>query len=242
MPGKSITRTLYVKKVRYASGRQQNFVPPDIHTLLSQALSYTGTVGDRHVPPPGNLQDVDRCGFINRSHNVTNGGLMLEFCSYQPGHSPMQGEADFDRDQIDVKAEPLTDPDTGTKREMLTVASCYAFGQAMIVEAPKGSGGVGWLQKCLTELVRRHIDHQHPSIHLMDVAQHGLTETIERGGGVSEVIMDLEHAAAPEDSKYAKSLSEIRTKLRGTDLLRASFRTKNGTLRTEDVIDAYDEM
>ena len=240
MADQTVTRTLMAKMVRFAAGNRRDFSAPSIDGILRSILSSAETIGSRHWPDLPVPKDANRCFFIDKVFDRA-AGVLFHICAYEPGHTPLGVLPDMDAEEADVQPVPMDDPDTGVRREVVTICRCLGVGDVLIIENVKGAGGVNAVSHLLTHLIRKYIDQKHPSMHLIDVANQELREAISRGGGVVEIVMDLAHSAVNDGSRYAQPLSGIRRLVRNTGLLRVSHRAKSGHLEDDDVIAAFEE-
>jgi hypothetical protein len=161
-------RTLQLKVIER---RNEGQVVPPIHDLLTAIQNSSPTTADRHVPPLADVVEGRPCSFIDRITPAPGGaqGVTFRFGHYTKGELPLGLADSFAQPSADLASSRLTDVATGARREPVKAFSVLAFGHAIIVESVKGAGGIGSLERCLTELIRRHVDPGHPRIHLIDV-------------------------------------------------------------------------
>lgn len=242
MAKRSVQRTLSLKRIHYAAGRRKNFQRPQLHHELNKAVAKAATVRHRHHPRDNHVEG-NICCFMSR-HSNKKADFLFELCTYVPGHVPMQSMINMDAEEVDIGALPINDPETGKPRQVVNALRALALGDALIVESTKGAGGTTLIATFLTNLLRNYVDPKYPRVHLTDIADRSLKETIKRGGGVVEVVMDLINAPEMnnEAGRFAPLMQNVRKEIMGTDVFRASFRSKGSTLSNDDAIAAFSEL
>lgn len=235
-----VKRTLHLKVIRYASGRKKDFSPVPIHKLLAEIAGKASTVGKRLQPDtPQPNSDITHKFFNNF---IAYGGneVTFQYCTYLPGQVPVHMHPDLNAQNVDMQLNPVTDAATGTQLEMVNVTHILAFGSVLIIESSKGYGGIHSLANYLTYLIHRYHDEKYPSLHLMDVAEQELMQTIKRGGGVAEVIMNMEHPSNDNSGAFAKLLGSARKSLSNTKTVQISWKSST-TMNSDEVMKAFDE-
>lgn len=242
-----IPRTLSLKRVHYAIGRRKEFQRPKLHLLLKEAVNKASAVKQRRYFHPADKEpkEADACCLMSR-YLTKEVGFLFELGTYVPGAAPLQLQADIDADakEVDIQPFPITDPETGESREIVTAMSALALGDALIVESVKGFGGTSLLAKFLTYLVQTYANSDCPRIHLRDVVSRNLKDAIKAGGGVVELILDLDSIRAQEQisGRFGRQMKDLGNEIDGTELFRASFISTEDVLSDEDVIAAYSEL
>lgn len=240
-----VWKTLLVKKVRFRSGRKANFQAPAIEAIVRRIERDAAAFRDRHVPTPPAANEPfaagTRCAFIRNIRNrPRHTGVYFELCSYISGTEQEQFNPDFTRPEPDVLSGPIVDGN-GRRREIISTMRCVALGEVVIVEAPKGSGGVVLLQLALTALARRHWELELPSIALEDVASSDLRRDIDRGGGVEKMVLKVVDGAARPQDYYASRLVELKNNVPRTRNVSVHWESGDDPLDTDAVLAAMQE-
>jgi hypothetical protein len=232
------TRTLLVKRITFNAGNHPDFQPPSVSEVLQRIWSSTRTAAET-VWSTTEDADARRC-FFHRGQ-PTQAGFIFEFCSYLPGNYPPSLTPRFDSKDVDISImAPFAG---GEQREYVTTVQVLVNGLSLIMEHSKGVGGAAALRKYLTHLLRQHSnDPRHPSINLIDAASRpDLHRAIARGGGVLMMQLPLVHQSADNSQRpYHRTLSELFSKVGGTDKVVAIYSSRDG-LQVNDVVAAFEE-
>jgi len=239
-----INVSLYVKRIVFKT-RKKEFEPPRLEEFLAKHIKAKQPIRERHHPPLGQIDDdVKHCLFIQGHRPLGNGAFEFSLCSYVPGSAPSQMTQSFDQPQVALVDDPIIDPDTKEPREVVVVAHCLVFGEALLATLPSNLGGQHVIANYLTFLLRKFGDPKHPKVHLLDHMCPKLQKAIELGGGVDEVILKMSHTIpGTPSSRFGKLLGAGRESIGGTNLFSSTFKAPKGSrLSTDDVLEAYEEF
>jgi len=188
---KKIWRTLLCKAVIFRTRNPATFVATPLDRLLVQLRTATRIAGERHWPRPTEAQDGDHCLYIDRIRTRQRGdGTMFTVGSYTKGLVPEQMLPDFNRPEVDVLTEQITDAQ-GRRREVVQTYRCVAYGGSLLIESVKGGGGAALLATGLTSILQQHVDQRLPRIELLDVASQDLASVIAHGGGLKQMFAQI---------------------------------------------------
>jgi len=238
-----VYRSIFLKVVDHRI--EGPFVSLPIHQIIRRICTAATTVSDRHFPHPSKAVDGNRCSFIDsmRDAPAETPGVVFRFGSYIKGELPSGLKPDFSGAKVDIAASKLTDVKTGDQREPVLSCNVLAWGGVVVMESIRGAGGVSAFETCLNDLIRRHINPDYPRISLIDVATNEISAAIDQGGGVQEVIIDAIRARPDATHTFGKLLSEARTAIGGTDLVRLVYKSANeDVLSKTEVLTAYDDL
>jgi hypothetical protein len=237
-----VNRSIVLKSVEATAPDMQVFKEQPLSSMLQLIAKAAPKVAARHLPDPDDAIDGDRCYFLDNigKSPTAQTATVFRFCSYRKGHLPLGLAPDFSQASVDVAAARLVDKKTNAKREPVFSLFGLAFGHVVVMESVRGVGGVGALENCLWELVKKFVDSSYPRIHLVDVHSRETAAAISRGGGVKEVVLD---ALAPHEDAanvFGELLNTARKRIGGTDFVRLLYRAnRDRTLKREDVLKAY---
>lgn len=234
----TINRTILLKVVKFKPGKRKEFSPPRIDDVLQQAWDQSESVETLLYPSGNNIAgDRRRCFMVDgQSHKE---GFSFQFCTYIPNSFPPSVELDFSGKEVDIDAIPVKDDD-GNPRQVVSVTHVLAFGQVLIVESVKGSGGTHLLEDYLNFIVRKVKGSKHPRPHLYDAVSRDLKASITHGGGAVAVDLSLVQPNVQEGSIYANTLTKVQEKISGTEQVLISWRSKAG-LDSDEVLAAFNE-
>lgn len=237
-----VQRTLVVKTIKYKTGQRKDFQQPQIDDQLRQILAAKRAVGDLvlpALPKPPDPEDTRRRWFINKEV-VTTRGILFQCCSFIPGDVPPSVDLDFSGAEVAVDHQPLTGDD-GKQRQVVYVAHVLAYGEILVIDSPKGTGGIQGLETYLTNLWRQHTaDPGFPRMHLEDSATKQLRQAIAAGGGATAVELSMREPQKAGDRRFAKTMSSAQRSIGGTE--RVVIRWESASTLGEDAIqEAYDE-
>ncbi len=244
----TVQRNLYLKRVRFKSGRNKGFTPTPLEKLMKTIRAKTSSWTERHWPnPPAKgqppFQAGTRCLYITRIGERTVGkadGIYFEVGSYVYGKGENQIAVDLSGDEPDVQSGPIVDK-KGKQRSILHMYRCVVLGECMIVHKQRGAGGLPDLGNLMTSLFRAHVDPAMPSIEFLDVLGPDVRDLIEQGGGVESIEISLiDTGAKSEDKAFAKPLFDAKKFISGKGRFKAEWEA-NGEdeLDADDVINAY---
>jgi hypothetical protein len=244
MPSTIQPKLLYVKRLRFRSGRNKKFVAPALETLLLAIKKAAPTAIQRHWPlPPAAPQTFatgTSCVYLsNIGTRKDQDGVYFEVGAYVYGRGEAQVTMDLSGAEPDVTSGPIVDA-KGNQRAIVHIYRCVALGETLLIENHKGSGGASALIRLLTAMFRQHYDPTLPTIELIDVASGDLRRDIELGGGVHSMTIKVLDGAPGKDDTYGVPLFSLREKVGGTGKLNVIWEADD-ELDVESVVDAVEE-
>lgn len=237
-------KLLYVKRLRFRSGRDKAFVAPALETLLLAIRKAAPNVAQRHWPKPPPAPDTFSAGtncvyLSNIKTRKEQDGVYFEVGSYVYGRGEAQMTMNLSGPEPDVTSGPIIDA-KGNQRAIVHIYRCVALGETLLIENHKGAGGATALVRLLTAMFREHYDANLPTIELIDVASGDLRRDIKLGGGVHSMTIKMLDGAPDKDDTYGVPLFSLREKVGGAGKLNVVWEADD-ELDVEAVVDAVEE-
>lgn len=236
-----MNRTLAAKAIRFRS-RAKDFQPPDLATLMARVFEVATTAADRHHPPLGKDEKIEvgtQCSFINRKV-IADNYCLFHVWTYSRGEVPETMEADLNKPEVSSKSVDLSVD--GQAREVVSACRCLAYGEVLLIEQVKGTGGAAVVRKLITSLLRRYIEPKHPVLHLDDFASQSFNDLVKQKGGIIKVAVRLAHTPAEETSVYAQNLTEVRGSVRGARSVQVTWAAEDASIDAQDAAELMDEL
>lgn len=238
---RTVKKTLSAKAVRFRTTKK-GWSPRFLADMLAEICKKAPTAGDRHHPKivSGKPLDVGTsCAFINRNLLVQD-VFVFHMWAYSCGQAPESMEADLSKNE--VTSTPLALGDGASQREVVYACRCVTYGDVLLIENARGTGGGATLAKLLNSLLRRYIDPKHPAVHLEDFASMDFADLVQQKGGITRVRARLLHTVPAEGSRYAKTLQIARNEIPGAKGASIIWESEAGGISADDAKAVLDEF
>ncbi|WP_225042829.1 hypothetical protein [Pseudomonas aeruginosa] len=235
MKRKPLSRTLALRPAIFAKE-----VDRSLSDLMAEASGACATVGDRqvhdkHIGPDG--PEIDQTYFYNNLALYDNGAVFFELWSYIPGRMPAGFTPDPNVDNASYDVAQFLD-DQGNPKELIQISHVLIFGNVVIIEASKGTGGSFLIQKYINKLLREKCIPRPPTVMLTTAISSDLDREIEQGGGAVSVSLGISSAQEQSENRVAGLLSSAHSVFSRTGLVALSWTaTKDSVLDTEEVVE-----
>ncbi|EMY8084369.1 TPA: hypothetical protein L3915_003141 [Pseudomonas aeruginosa] len=207
---------------------------------MTEASAACITVGDRqvhdeHIGPEG--PEIDQTYFYNNLRNYGNGAVFFELWSYIPGRMPAGFTPDPKVNNASYDIAQIVDG-RGNPKELIQISHVLIFGNVVIVEASKGTGGSFLIQKYINKLLRAKCAPRPPTVMLTTAISSDLDKEIEQGGGAVSVSLGISAAQEQNENRVAGLLSRAHSVFSKTGLVALSWTAeKDSVLDTEEVVE-----
>ena len=248
---KVVKRKVYLKRARFRSGRNKQFKQQPLEALMEAINKKAPLWTQKHWPAPNTgastpFESGTRCLYVTKIARRRFGkadGIYFEVGSYVYGKGENQIAVNMSGAEPDVQSGPIVDKN-GQHRSILHYYRCAVLGESMIVQKQRGSGGIQELANLLTNLFRRYVDPDMPSLEFLDVMGAGLRDIIDQNGGVESVkISFVDSAADVKDSPFGKPLFDAAEYIEGYGRFTAEWEAGDGNpIDTESAISAFEEI
>ena len=233
-----------LKIAKYLHGRSNpRPANPPLHQSLTTLFNSVRAVSDTvatFLPDEVEVGPEVRRFFLNDWNQEQHGRWSFKVCSYIPGlQAKFMKELDLSGGSVPLSNQTVTDRN-GQRLDLVTVFNVVAYGEAVIVEIRKGTGGTHVLAQLLNILFKKFVSETHPRIRLENAVSSDLREEIEQGGGAIGINMRIQEPNTEDGDVYRVQLSELKHHFTNAKDLRLSW-TARTTFSHNEIEAAYDD-
>lgn len=195
---------------------------------MEEVFNQTPTIGDR-IEQDGNIDSSgtfipNLCYFFNNYGKYGNGAIYFEIWSYIPGSVPAGYIPDPKATNATFDISHFLDP-KGNPKEVIHISHVLLFGEVAVIEATKGTGGSGLVERYLNKIFKKYCKPRPPRVAFTVAMSTDLEREIEQGGGAVGFSLGITSPIATQNP-IAGLLSSASSKLQSSDAVMLTWTAK----------------